>query len=101
MINIPDEDFDQTIKCYGLMASDLQNVHEVQLGELINLKQSTGLVHVELSNLQEWYCTQMEEIFPRKLAISNLKNDSMDLDQAIFKQEQILQETKKYVKIKF
>lgn len=62
----------------------------------MHIKQVTGLVDTDLSFIQEWYCTELEDIFPKKMVISILKPDLTDLDDELSRQQQNVNETKKY-----
>lgn len=79
------------------MLNDLPNGQKNRLDELMHIKQTTGLVDTDLSVIHEWYCTEFEDNFPKKVAITILKADTADLEDELFRQQLNLNETKKYL----
>lgn len=89
-IIIVDDEYQQVLNRLSIIYNDFSILLRSNVEQFIDLKSTTGLDKLELTYLQELYCSKAEKIIPKKMAIQNLKNDVSDLEDELICTQQAM-----------
>lgn len=89
--NFLDDEYQNLLLNFGVVFDDLPLNIQSDLEALAELKLSTGIIHADITFLQEWYCQKAEQSLEKELAARNIQFNIEHLENELAEVRQTIQ----------